>query len=81
MSILTPYELSKLLGLELAVSETIILFYSFRNEPEAVFNTKETKEFYSLYYLYLNSPRVFLYFASTFIVVLLCVFASTSSFC
>ncbi|WP_174133861.1 hypothetical protein [Wolbachia endosymbiont of Atemnus politus] len=75
VSILTPYELSKLLGSELVVSEkdsfcdTIILFHSFKSEPAAVFNTKETKEFYLLNYLCLNSPRIFLYFASTFIIV------------
>ncbi|MDR2977919.1 MAG: hypothetical protein LBU56_00465 [Rickettsiales bacterium] len=75
VSILTPYELGKLLGLELAVSEkdsfcdTIILFHSFKNKPAAIFNTKETKEFYLLNYLYLHSPRIFLYFASILIVI------------
>lgn len=75
VSILTPYELGKLLGLELAVSEkdsfcdTIILFHSFKNKPTAIFNTKETKEFYLLNYLYLHSPRIFLYFASILTVI------------
>ncbi|WCR57735.1 MAG: hypothetical protein PG980_000207 [Wolbachia endosymbiont of Ctenocephalides felis wCfeJ] len=75
VSIFTPYELGKLLGSELAVSEkdsfcdTIILFHSFKNGPAAVFNTKETKEFYLLNYLSLNSPRVFLCFAATFIAI------------
>ncbi|MDM8335329.1 hypothetical protein [Wolbachia pipientis] len=75
VNILTPYELGKLLGSELAVSEkdsfcdTIILFHSFKNKPSAIFNTKETKEFYLLNYLYLNSPRIFLYFASILTVI------------
>nr|WP_232503061.1 hypothetical protein [Wolbachia endosymbiont of Cimex lectularius] len=75
VSILTPYELGKLLGLELVVSEkdsfcdTIILFHSFKNKPAAIFNTKETKEFYLLNYLYFHSPRIFLYFASILIVI------------
>lgn len=67
VSILTPYELGKLLGTELALSEkdsfcdTITLFHSFKNKPINIFNTKETKEFYLFNYLYLNSPRIFLY--------------------
>ncbi|QOD38311.1 hypothetical protein [Candidatus Wolbachia massiliensis] len=74
VSILTPYELSKLLGSELAVSEkdsfcdTIILFHSFKNKLTVIFNTKETKELYLLNYLHLNSPRIFLYLASILII-------------
>lgn len=58
VSILTPYELGKLLGAELAISEKdsfcdiIILFYSSKNKPTDVFNTKETKEFYLFNCLY-----------------------------
>lgn len=67
VKILTPYELVKLLGSELAISETdnfcdtVILFHSFKNNPIAVFNTKKTKEFHLFGSLYLNSPRVFTY--------------------
>jgi hypothetical protein len=62
VSILTSYELGKLLEAELAISEkdsfsdATILFHSFKNKPAAIFNTKETKEFYLFNYLYLNSP-------------------------
>ncbi|WP_395463485.1 hypothetical protein [Wolbachia endosymbiont of Cantharis cryptica] len=87
VSILTPYELGKLLGSELAVSEkdifcdAIILFHSFKNKPTAIFNTKETKEFYLLNYLYLNSSRIFLYFASILIVInILCLINLHSNF-
>ncbi|MDX5596403.1 MAG: hypothetical protein O7160_03530, partial [Wolbachia endosymbiont of Andrena labialis] len=74
VNILTPYELGKLLGAELAISEkdnfcdTIILFHSFKNKLAAIFNTKETKEFYLFNYLYLNSPRIFLYFALVLVI-------------
>lgn len=79
VNILTPYELGKLLGSELAISEkdsfcdTIVLLHSFKNKPAAIFNTKETKEFYLLNSFYLNSPRVFLYFV--FVLVLVNVFS------
>ncbi|MDG7056394.1 MAG: hypothetical protein LKM44_02810 [Wolbachia endosymbiont of Meromenopon meropis] len=75
VSILTPYELSKLLGLELAASEkdsfcdTIILFHSFKNKSSAIFNTRETKEFYLLNCFYLYSSNFFLYFGSILIVI------------
>ncbi|KLT22490.1 hypothetical protein wVul_0855 [Wolbachia endosymbiont of Armadillidium vulgare str. wVulC] len=75
VNILTPYELGKLLGAELAISEkdnfcdTIILFHSFKNKLAAIFNTKETKEFYLFNYLYLNSSRIFLHFALVLVVI------------
>ncbi|MBV0899910.1 MAG: hypothetical protein KTV77_04130 [Wolbachia endosymbiont of Fragariocoptes setiger] len=62
--ILTPYELSILLKLELAVSEkdkfcdTVILFHSFINKPEIIFNTKETKKLYLFNSFYLHSPQI-----------------------
>lgn len=87
VSILTPYELGKLLGAELAISEkdsfcdTVILFHSFKNKPTAIFNTKETKKFYLFNYLYLSSPRVFLYFALVLVVInILCLLNLHSNF-
>jgi hypothetical protein len=78
VNILTPYELGRLLGLELAISEKdkfcdmTVLFHSFKNKPAGIFNTKETKEFYLFHSFYLNSPRVFLLF--TFILVIVNIF-------
>lgn len=75
VSMFTPYELSKLLKLELAISEkdkfcdTIILFHSSKNKPVAIFNTKETKEFYLFNSFYLNSPRFFPFFILTLVIV------------
>ncbi|WP_175838225.1 hypothetical protein [Wolbachia endosymbiont of Litomosoides sigmodontis] len=87
VNILTPYELGKLLRSELAISEkdsfcdTIILFHSSKNKPTAVFYTKETKEFYLLNYFYLNSPRIFLYFALILITInILCLLNLHSNF-
>lgn len=68
VSILTPYELGRLLNLKLVVNEkdkfcdTTILFNSFLNQPLIVFHTKETKELYLLNYLYLYAPRSFMLF-------------------
>lgn len=75
VNILTPYELGKLLGAELAICEkdsfcdTTILFHSFKNKPINIFNTKETKEFYLFNYLYLNSPQIFLYLLLVLVVI------------
>ncbi|WP_179947427.1 hypothetical protein [Wolbachia endosymbiont of Folsomia candida] len=75
VSILTPYELGKLLGSELAISEkdnfcdTIVLLHSFTNKPAAIFNTKETKEFFLLNSFYLHSHRIFLCFIFVLFVV------------
>ncbi|WP_174855542.1 hypothetical protein [Wolbachia endosymbiont of Ctenocephalides felis wCfeT] len=75
VDILTPYELGKLLGLELAISQkdkfcdTVILFHSLKNKPIAIFNTKETREFYLYNSFSLNSPRAFLYFALILVVI------------
>lgn len=75
VSIFTPYELSKSLKLELAISEkdkfcdTIILFHSYKNKPVTVFNTKETKEFYLFNSFCFNSSRFFLFFTLILITV------------
>lgn len=75
VSILTPYELGKILRAELAISEkdnfcdTTILFHSFKNKPINIFNTKETKEFYLFNCLFLNSPRIFLYLVLVLVVI------------